>query len=69
MPPCFRDHDRYRNRYAEQKGEIEEMPVSPAFQGREAEFRALLVRLRIPTMIEMLETAKEIGASASSRAA
>ena len=45
------------------------MPVSPAFQGREAEFRALLVRHRMPTMIEMLETAKESGASASSRGA
>ncbi|MDA8345539.1 MAG: DsrE/DsrF/DrsH-like family protein [Thermaerobacter sp.] len=43
------------------KGAIGDMPVSATFKEREAEFKDLLVRHKVPNLIEMLETAKEIG--------
>ena len=43
------------------RGAIGDMPVSATFKDREAGFKDLLVWHKVPSLIAMLETAKEIG--------
>ena len=43
------------------KGGSGDLPVSASFQDRAGEFKDLLVRHKVPSLLQMLETAKEIG--------